>query len=119
MNSIEYLRDILKTVHLHTQPCEGHIDPDSIEDCWNEVFDTLNTTEKQLNNGWIPVSVRLPEESIDGITDDYVSYNVSLKFEHAECTRTYKFGGGKWWNSGKDMSKYVTAWQPLPEPFIR
>jgi len=32
-------------------------------------------------------------------------------------TRTYKFGNGRWWNDGTDMSEYVVAWQPLPEPY--
>ena len=83
----------------------------------HHVRTALECMQQQLNNGWIPVSERLPEESIDGITDDYVSYNVSLKFEYAECTRTYKFGNGRWWNDGTDMSEYAVAWQPLPEPY--
>ncbi len=73
--------------------------------------------EKQLNSSWIPVSERLPEENIDNITNDFLAYNVSLKFEYAECTRTYKFGRGKWWNHGADMTEYVIAWQPLPQPY--
>ena len=78
----------------------------------------IEALQRMLNNGWIPVTERLPEESIDGITDDFVSYNVSLKFDHAECTRTYKFGRGKWWNEGTDMTKYVIAWRQLPDVYI-
>ena len=77
----------------------------------------IDALEVQLTNGWIPVSEKLPEESINGITNNFLPYNVSLKFEYGECTRTYKFGNGRWWNGGTDMTEYVIAWQPLPEPY--
>lgn len=77
----------------------------------------ISALEKQITNGWIPVSERLPEENIDDITDDFLPYNVSLKFKYGECVRTYQFGQGRWWKNGDDMTAYVIAWQPLPPKY--
>jgi len=77
----------------------------------------IEALEKKKNNGWIPVSKRLPEEIIDKLTRDFTEYNVSLKFDDKKCVRTYKFGNERWWNNGADMTKYVVAWQPLPETY--
>ena len=79
--------------------------------------DAISSLEHQLTNGWISVSESLPEENIDGITDDFLPYNVSLKFKYGECVRTYQFGQGRWWKNGDDMTAYVIAWQPLPPKY--
>ena len=72
------------------------------------------------NDGWIPVSERLPEERINPYTKD---------FEYVLCStnwgdvRPYKFGKrigenkAHFWLCGGIMDKYITAWQPLPEPY--
>ena len=40
------LRDVLSTLQRETRPIEGHTDPGSIQDCWNEVFETLDRLDK-------------------------------------------------------------------------
>lgn len=86
-----------------------------------------------MNNGWIPVSERLPEEheesqdiyDIDTLavvdTKNYMAsdlVNVTVKdyekdilFVCDDCT-----ADGKWCNFSNDRFE-VTAWQPLPEPY--
>lgn len=74
------------------------------------------------NDGWIPVSERLPEERINPYSKD---------FEYVLCStiwgdvRPYKFGKrigenkAHFWLCGGIMDKYITAWQPFPEPYKR
>ena len=69
----------------------------------------IEALEKQMNNGWILCSERLPEES----THYLVTTKIML------CSRTQYlrdiclFGTDNKW-----ISRYtVTAWQPLPEPY--
>jgi len=69
---------------------------------------------------WIPVSEGLPEEKINPRTND---------FERVLCTtiwrdvKAYKFGKPigqdkpHFWLGNVIMDEYVTAWQPLPEPY--
>ena len=77
------------------------------------------------NEGWIPVTERLPEEKDAGIlkklgTDkqsDYVLATVEVKGERMTVTAcTYD---GKWdWNMKYAFPDYkVIAWQPLPKPY--
>jgi len=40
------LVDLLMTIQRETQPIDGHPDPKAINDCWNEVFETLNEHQK-------------------------------------------------------------------------
>ena len=63
--------------------------------------------EKQLNNGWIPISERLPKENEE----------VLITLIHGEVTWAY-LHQKEWYNM---FSTYpierVIAWMPLPEPF--
>jgi hypothetical protein len=72
----------------------------------------IEMLEKQLANGWMPVSERLPED--DG------NYLVTMKHKEFNQTKvtSMDFNGEflfddyfekAWWE--------VTAWQPLPEPY--
>lgn len=77
----------------------------------------LKALEKQLNNGWIPCSERLPEEKENPFTWDYYEYTVTICIQGRYDIRHCKFGRGKWWNGGSDMSNIVIAWQLLPERY--
>ena len=85
---------------------------------------------EEYNNGWIPCSVRLPEEH-DSIfaklkgTDKWydamcekISDDVNVTVELEDGTRktmTLHTNDGKW-NTGNRIAKFnVIAWQPLPE----
>lgn len=82
-----------------------------IQDMIEQLLADLEQDEKE--NGWIPVSERLPEKCEDVLT--------SVKF--TGCLGRYgtfkKIGHidyyGKW--SGDCIGGEVIAWMPLPEPY--
>lgn len=90
--------DICKTV-CPCSECSVEQEDCRLADAW----------KKQLRNGWIPVSYKLP--------DKYANYNVSCKNKDgAEWVSTMAymrelFGGTESFNN------LVIAWQPLPEPY--
>lgn len=104
----------------------------------DELIRALNYDRNQFNEGyrkgyrdatekyeeadrWIPVRERLPEEKIDPNTQD---------FEEVLCTTTWgavrvcKFGKpigyntAHFWHGSGIMDEYITAWRPLPKPYI-
>lgn len=100
--------------------------PGSSLDIVNSLLDDLEEDEKE--NGWIPVSERLPE--------DEKEYLVTLEKVHGTPEKLYgianylKFGDAGYWNEKKygylEWDKYsdghggtrmykVIAWTPLPE----
>ena len=65
-------------------------------------------TVDNTDNGWIPCSERLPEESLNSVIgwDEY----------RQRCCFVQYYGGR--WILGNDIdSVKIIAWQPLPEPF--
>lgn len=81
--------------------------------------------EMRIADAWILCSEGLPEVTINPITNDYQKYNITFKSEmngiEIYDTRQYSYGvasgGDHWLHEGQIMDKYVTAWQPLPEPY--
>ena len=63
---------------------------------------------------WIPCSERLPEEKINPNTQDYDWVLCSTTFGDV---RAYHFGRGRFLHGCGDVTQYVTAWMPLPEPY--
>ena len=63
---------------------------------------------KHMNDGWIPVEKRLPEESLNSVIgwDDY-----------RERCCFVQYLGGRFVLGNDDESVKITAWQPLPEPY--
>ena len=72
---------------------------------------------KHMNNGWISVDDRLPEEKINPVSQDFYEYQVTAKFEGLTDVRSYKFGHGHWWNGPGIVDKYVIAWRENPESY--
>lgn len=66
----------------------------------------MEILEKQMTNGWIPVSERLPKDK--GL------YLVSVKNDHdRRYSKTcWYYGEGNWF-----ARQDVEAWMPLPEPY--
>lgn len=60
------------------------------------------------NNGWIPCSERLPEESLNSVLG-FDEYRGRL------CLVQYV--GGRWILGNDIDSVKIIAWQPLPEPY--
>ena len=82
-----------------------------------EAISIVHRVAQECNNGWIPCSERLPEEKINPVTEDYYEYPVIYKNNDVVDIRYYKFGNGHWYHGFQIMDDYVTAWQPLPEPY--
>ena len=71
------------------------------------LLEAENIIRKHLNDGWIPVEERLPEDG---------TYLCTFKGEL--CGIEEPFTGMCGMENGVwDEPGYVTAWQPLPEPY--
>ena len=94
-------------------------------DCPNEhaVTETIllekieKIIRKHMNDGWIPVDERLPEEKVNQLTQDYYEYQVTAQFENVKDVRHYKYGNGHWWNGPGIVDRYVVAWRENPDPY--
>lgn len=73
------------------------------------------TIEPERKKGkWIPCSERLPEEKINPNTQDYDWVLCSTTFGDV---RAYHFGRGRFLHGCGDVTQYVAAWMPMPEPY--
>lgn len=72
---------------------------------------------KNMNDSWIPVDERLPEEKVNQLTQDYYEYQVTAQFGNVKDVRHYKYGNGHWWNGPGIVDQYVVAWRENPEPY--
>lgn len=74
----------------------------------------------RMQGKWIPVGERLPEEKINPMTNDFEIVLCSTVWD---VVRPYKYGKpighdkAHFWYGGIIMDEYITAWQPLPEPY--
>ena len=79
----------------------------------------IQALEKQLNNGWIPVSERLPQLP-DG--KSFMPLNATILAPSGlrntmQMTWELKRGRPTWCYLGAVSDWNVIAWQPLPEPY--
>lgn len=83
----------------------------------------LKVLEKQKSGGWIAVSERLPNEEecnkFDMMYANHRKFLCTIKIaDYEPQTRELYFSKISGWKYGaEDYNNYVTAWQPLPEPF--
>ena len=66
---------------------------------------------------WILINEKLPEEKINPTTHDYYEYQCTFYADGIYDVRSYKFGGGHWWNGAGTIDDCVIAWRELPEPY--
>ena len=81
--------------------------------CLGDVREVL---EDQVNEKWIPLEERLPEEGIPVL----VWYEYFRYGEYNKMYRTYGIGwqyGGDWGGDVSGMNARCIAWRPLPEPY--
>jgi len=71
----------------------------------------ISALTQQLNNGWIPVSERLPDKG------GY--YLVGTRYETPRVMIGFYYAELKIWNYWMSQLpiQSVIAWQPLPEPY--
>ncbi len=63
---------------------------------------------KHINDGWIPVEERLPEESLNSV----IGWD-----EYRERCCFVQYYGGKWALRADREPIKIIAWRPLPEPY--
>ena len=78
---------------------------DGTDNFYNAIVGTIR---KHMNDGWIPVKERLPED------ESMMLVTCQTKAGIRTVNRAW-YGGGFWHGSGS-MSG-VIAWMPLPEPY--
>ena len=72
---------------------------------------------KHMNDGWIPVEKRLPEEKVNPVSQNFYEYQATAKFGNVKDVRHYKYGNGHWWHGPGIVDEYVIAWRENPEPY--
>ena len=82
-----------------------------IQDMIEQLQADLEQDEKE--NGWIPVSERLPEKNKDVITT--VKYSGFMGMYGRWLKTAFIDGYGEW--NGECIGGEVIAWMPLPEPY--
>ena len=91
-----------------------------IKKAWEHCLDrVVGIIRKHMNDGWIPVKERLPEDT----KSDF--YNaVSVTMSNGSVTHgCYRNADGEWWVAMEDgefkytRSDEVIAWSPLPESY--
>lgn len=88
-----------------------------LDEMYRDRLKEIEELKRAAGSKWIPCSEQLPEEKINPVTNDFYEYQVTFKSDEVTDIRYYKFGRGHWWNGPGTMDKYVTAWQPLPQPY--
>jgi hypothetical protein len=85
----------------------------------NAINMAISALTQQLNNGWIPVSERLPESKLSGLSDNML-ITVSGKdwTTHVEIAMYYE-PINTWYVGMKRRieAENVIAWQPLPPEY--
>lgn len=71
---------------------------------------------KHMNDGWIPVEERLPEEPPEEVDDEDNLEEYIVMIEGAEKPTILRYAGdGTWWEDGTYY--HVIAWRPMPEVY--
>lgn len=74
----------------------------------------------EYNNGWIPVSERLPDEAY-GCLVTVMDCEPSTQTEFENILPYFVGYDGETWNDadGEEIPFEVVAWQPLPQPYTK
>lgn len=116
---------IKRTINPYGRPFEG-----TAYELGLKIMDYIENMDNEKENGWIPVSERLPEsereclvtlEKVYGAPETLFGIANYLKFGDAGYWNERKYGYLEWdkysdGHGGTKMYK-VIAWMPLPEPY--
>ncbi len=116
---------IKRTINHYGRPFEG-----TAYELGVKIMDFIENIDGEKENGWIPVSERLPEdereclvtlEKIYGTPEISMGIANYLRFGNDGYWNEKKYGYLEWdkysdGHGGTKMYK-VIAWQPLPEPY--
>ena len=103
--------------------CEGKSEHDadlnkSTQLAFDDAIEIVKQEAEQYNNGWIPVSERLPDEAF-GCLVTVMACEPSTQTDF-ENILPYFFGyDGETWNDadGEEIPFEVIAWRKLPTPY--
>ena len=120
---MQELEKILEEIEQRVNYCKEHATLEYVDICAG-LREAERIIRKHMNNGWISVEDRLPEDDVDVL----VTYADIDDEEYADITTTTYgnayLGGNKLdfkeWRSPFEYFKSnykVTAWQYLPEPY--
>ena len=68
----------------------------------------INILRKHMDDGWIPVEERLPDESLNSV----IGWD-----EYRERCCFVQYYGGRWMLRADREPIKITHWRPLPEPY--
>lgn len=97
---------IVKELNSDGYVCKYSLNP------WHTWIDIENVIRKHVNDGWIPVEERLPEENGFYIA----TTDGEIVGQEEPFVGLAEFEDGKWIDDEDDY-KCVIAWRPLPEPY--
>lgn len=112
---LEEIKDNAKLGNMHWETIRVEKVEEIIRSHMDEVTNMSGKRLINANDGWIPVSKRLPEVP-EGTEDFYCpEFNVTIK--DASKATTLKYApDGTWFDDSGEVYN-VMAWQPLPEPY--
>jgi hypothetical protein len=112
---LEEIKDNAKLGNMHWETIRVEKVEEIIRSHMDEVTNMSGKRLIDANDGWIPVSKRLPEVP-EGTEDFYCpEFNVTIK--DASKATTLKYApDGTWFDDSGEVYN-VMAWQPLPEPY--
>lgn len=112
---LEEIKDNAKLGNMHWETIRVEKVEEIIRSHMDEVTNMSGKRLIDANDGWIPVSKRLPEVP-EGTEDFYCpEFNVTIK--DASKATTLKYApDGTWFDDSGEVYN-VMVWQPLPEPY--
>lgn len=121
----EYIKEHRKRVANMTlaqarQVVADHYGHDDMRiECEKAVWMLLNCADEKINNGWIPVSEKPPEEHIcdDGFHEPSESVLVQMKSGEMHTARYWSRYDERWLGLDYPTTDEVIAWRSLPEPY--
>ena len=114
---MQELKKILEKMGFLIKFYPGGDAPIGLKGMYAGMIQACEIIKKHMNDGWIPVEERLPEEKINPATQDFYEYQVTAKFGNTKDVRHYKYGNGHWWYGPGIVDEYVIAWRERPEPY--